>query len=54
MLEYSKHFFNTTIDEDSSNKRLKDITHDLARLEYLDFTIVHLEIFLERVANVAI
>ena len=54
VLEDAEHLFDSSIYEDGSNQRLKDITHDLARLEDLDLTIVHLEVLFEGVANVAI
>ena len=54
MLEDSQDLFNAAIDEDCSNESFKDITHDLARLEDFNLTVVHLEVFFERVANVSV
>ena len=54
VLEDAKHFFDATVDEDSANQCLKDVTHDLARLKQLNITIVHLEVLLEGVEDVAV
>lgn len=54
VLKHSENFFNACVDEDGSNKCLKDVTHDFARLENFDLAIVHLEVFFERIKNVAV
>lgn len=54
MLEDLQDFFDASIDENCTNKRLKNVTHDLAWLEDFKLPIVHLEVLFERVANVAI
>lgn len=54
MLEHAKYFFDSSVDENCTNKSLKDVTHDLAWLKDLNLSIVHFEVLLKRVPNVAI
>ena len=54
VLEHAKHLLDSTIDKDGSDERLKDISHDLARLKDLNLTIIHLEVLLERVPDISI
>ena len=54
MLKDTKHLLNATVDEYGPDKRFKDIAHNFTGLEDLDLAIVHLEVLLERVADIAV
>lgn len=54
VLKDAKNLLNAAVDEYRPNEGLKDVAHDLARLKDLDLSIVHPEVLLEGVADVAV
>ena len=54
MLEYAKYFFDSSVDENCTNKSFKYVTHDFTRLKDLNLSVIHFEVLLERVSNVAV
>ena len=47
MLEYLDDFLDTSVNEDSANQGLKDVTKDLRGFEQLDLSLVDHEVAVE-------
>ena len=54
VLKDAKNLLDAAVDEYRPNEGLKDVAHDLAWLKDLDLSIVHPEVLLEGVADVAV